>query len=109
MGRAICGNCTALQKGDIISLKPGEGLDPISRSLFGNWLSRVPHVPGKHRLTLMVDFSATDPGEWNGFIERMEADGAVVAELLARVPRQKLEKFIEFDVVPRERQAAADK
>jgi len=95
-----CGNCNGIRRDEVIRLPPGEEMDMFLQAPLGHALSRwKPDREGKHRLTLTVDYSATDPAEWNGRLERVHADGAKVRALLAAVPRQRLVGTLEFDVV----------
>jgi len=96
-----CGNCNGLSKANVVALKPDEEFDPLAGESFlghtylTDW---TPKQVGKHRLVLTVDYSATDPAEWNGSEERIGADPKKVRDVLARVPLERMESTVEFEV-----------
>ena len=95
--RRTCLYCNPLRKDDLLPLEPGEEFDPQLLEWWDtslrNW---VPTNVGKHKLRVTIDFSASDTNRWCGSGRN---DVATIRTLLERVPRQRLEATVDFEVV----------
>lgn len=99
-GLGGCGNSDSLLPKHVTVLGPGEEFDPFAEDPYGNnhvsgW---IPYVEGPYTVALTIDYSAKDPAEWNGSIERRYADQEKVRQILALVPRVQLEAKVESEV-----------
>lgn len=100
VSKAGCGNCNELGTADLVTLKPGEELDPFGPGSFGTWLADwTPPKEGTYSAVFVCDFAAKDLLLWNGPIERQGGLGEAES-LLAKVPKVRLEAKTEVKVKP---------
>jgi hypothetical protein len=99
-GIGRCGYMNQLRAEDFAVLKPDEEFNPLGTGAFGihQLSSWTPAAAGKHVVELSIDYSAEDPALWNGRMERHAGIDETVRQLLARVPKVKLEAKVEFEV-----------
>ena len=95
-GSPLCSTFNLLEKDDIITLKPGEEMDPYTSDAVGPFLlGWKPNAPGTTRVTLRCNFDASNPAEFD------PSDPATKAwSRLARVPRVRIEAAIDVVVKP---------
>jgi hypothetical protein len=91
----FCNYCNVLKSDDIVTLKPGEEFDPLSKKSFGEHLATwTPEKPGKFGITFICDYTADGEERWFGSGKPDEA----TRTKLALVPRFRLKATVEIEV-----------
>lgn len=89
-----------LRAADFVELGPGEHFDPTDgpgRLPLATFANLRPRVAGVYRFRLVLDTACPDPGRWLGRFGQVE-DPTVLARLLARVPRTRVEAVCDVEV-----------